>query len=245
MGLDERDLKSVEDKVLNQKRRLEEKPPAIFSEFEETESGLLMPVPPVPIPKAFQALLEGPFVPAYVASELGFSHPGRYFLNNEFYPSLRRESGVVAICPFAACDPFFPVEPTGQQINLGEYGKKIALEVFNRMVGIINYDYLMPRTKMLIAIVEGHGVDDGVSAEIAHYANKYPDNPIILVRSDYRLAENRRAFINSAVRHFVDFSSKGNKFVFDVDEAYQKVYEVAKEAAERIKKQLSLSSKKS
>ena len=218
-------LERVEDNVLHLKRELEQNPPAIFGEFEETESGLLMPI-------------EGdePVVPAYVASDLGFSHPGRYFLNNEFYPSLREKAGVIAICPFAACAPFFPAKFLGQD-DVSEHEKDIELDVFNRMVGIINYDYLMPRTKMLIAIVEGHGIDEGASAEIAHYANKYPDNPIILVRSDLRLAENIRASINPAVRHFVDLTVRNNKFVFDVvdDQAYQKVYKVAKETAERIK----------
>jgi len=233
MGLDER---AVEERVMHLKQVLEQKPPAVFGKFEETESGLLMPVPPEPIPKAFQASLEGPFVPAYVASDLGFSYQGRYFLENEFYPSLRGESGVVAICPFAACAPFFPAEFLGRD-DVSEHEKDIELDAFNRMVGIINYDYLMPRTKMLIAIVEGHGVDDGVAAEIGHYATKYPDNPIILVRSDLRLAENKRAPINPAVRHFVDYTGKDNKFVCDVvnDQAYQKVYKVAKEAAERIR----------
>ena len=58
---------------------------------------------------------------------------------------------------------------------------------------------------MMIAILDGsHHVDDGVSAEIGHYATKYPDNPIIGIRSDFRISENISAPINPAVRYFID-----------------------------------------
>ena len=107
---------------------------------------------------------------------------------------------------------------------------------FNRIVGQVNYGELMPRSKFMIAILDGgHALDDGVSAEIGFYAAEYKgEKSIIAIRSDFRLAENPAAPINTAVRYFIDQGPYIGSFFSGFD-AYDKAVESIAKLAERIK----------
>lgn len=170
----------------------------------------------------------GLLVPAYIGSQMGFSAPGRYFLDNEFYPKLK-EAGIFPLCPFQACGEYLDAKVFDENLSVKEC--KELWEKFNGLVGVVNYETLMPRSLMMIAILDGsHAVDDGVSAEIAYFAQEFIGRPIVGIRSDFRLAENIAASINPAVSHFLK-----NEYCFlftgpkAYDEAFEKIREIADE----------------
>lgn len=138
-------------------------------------------------------------VPAYVGSQFGFNEPGRIFLNQYFYPRLEKEAGVYPLCPFKACNEYLggiPKQTTNIKNQLSFWNR------FNQLVGCVNVEYLMPRSKFMIALIEGHNLDDGLCSEIADFARTF--GPVIGIRSDARLAENIAAPINPAVRYYMD-----------------------------------------
>lgn len=140
-------------------------------------------------------------VPAYVGSQKGFSSDdGRKFLDNDFYPNLR-ERGVLPLCPFTACAEYLDLSKLDDDMSYQVHWS--FWDAFNRNVGPVNYEILMPHAKFMIALFDGsHSVDDGTSAEVAFFAPHY--GPVIGIRSDFRLAENIAAPINPAVRYFMD-----------------------------------------
>lgn len=162
----------------------------------------------------------GLLVPAYIANQFGFSWPGREFLKNTFYPELRK-AGVLPLCPFEASREYLEL-PTRE---------------FNHTVGIVNYQILMPKSKLMIAILDGgHAADDGVAAEIGHYATR-GYGPVIGIRSDIRLAENEESGINIAVRYFMDRGPYGGMF-FSGESAYKDALRETKTLADRIRREL-------
>ena len=174
----------------------------------------------------------GLFVPAYVASELGFNVPGRHYLSEVFYPALKQE-GVLPLCPFAACAEYLDLATiTNEEILVRELKK--AWKEFNGLVGKVNYETLMPKAKFMIAIYDGSNAsDDGVSAETGYFAAK-EQRPIIGIRSDFRLSENIAAPVNPAVRYFIDGEPYDGCFFEGID-AYEGAHEQIKSLADRIR----------
>jgi hypothetical protein len=162
----------------------------------------------------------GPLVPAYVASQLGFSIPGKQQLNI-FYGRLRQEARVLPLCPFTACAEYLDFSKLERLRSMDEVLG--FWNDFNKIVGPVNYGVLMPKSMLMIAILDGgHALDDGVCAEIGHYATEYKgQKPIIGIRSDFRLSENFSAPINPAVRFFLDQGPYKGEF-FTGPDAYDK-----------------------
>ncbi|MFZ3077452.1 MAG: hypothetical protein WA139_03295 [Candidatus Aenigmatarchaeota archaeon] len=175
---------------------------------------------------------EGLLVPAYVASQLGFNTPGKEYLNKIFYPELKKKAGVLALCPFKACDEYLDFTQLSDEMPVK--AQKKFWSDFSEIIGKVNYETLMPKSKFMIAILDGgHAVDDGVSAEIGYYATKH--GKIAGIRSDFRLAENPAAPINMAVRWFIDSGPYKGKF-FEEPEAYDNAIKTIKEWADEIRK---------
>lgn len=176
------------------------------------------------------------FVPAYIASQLGFSESGRKTLE-KFYFRLKTEANVVALCPFEACSEFFNKQKL-ESLRLVEEERNY-LQEFNKLVGLINYGELMPRSKFMVAILDGgHQVDDGVASEIAYFAATYggqnqDSRPIIGIRSDIRSAENVAAVINPAVRYFLDYGTY-NGYLCQGSKAYDDAIERSRKLADII-----------
>jgi hypothetical protein len=172
-------------------------------------------------------------VPAYVASELGFNEPGKYFLKEFFYPQLVN-CGVLPLCPFAACNEYLDEKVFDEELSVKE--NKAIWNKFGNLIGQVNYETLMPQAKFLIAILDGsHHCDDGVSAEIGHFETEYKSKPIIGIRSDFRLAENPAAPINCAIRYFIDgWGSFAGQF-FDGPKAYEKALPAIKALADTLR----------
>ena len=173
----------------------------------------------------------GLLVPAYVASELGFHDLGREILSLIVYPNLR-ERGILPVCPFAACTEYlgpFPTLDTPLEDVLAFW------DGFNSLIGPVNYETLMPHSRFMFAILDGsHSVDDGVAAEVSHFATRYRKRGIVGMRSDIRIAENIAAPINPAIRYFLDQGPYNNQFVFNPG-AYKRSLVDAKNLADKIK----------
>jgi len=171
-------------------------------------------------------------VPAYVGSQLGFNDPGKFYLDNFFYPRLR-EIGVLPLCPFQACGEYLGPRPSPEESfqKHHEYWKG-----FNMLIGPINYETLMPHSLFMIAILDGsHSVDEGVAAEVSHFATRYGTERIVVgIRSDFRLAENMAAHINPAVSYFLDDGPYNGHFFFGPG-AYERSFDHTKGLADKIR----------
>ncbi|MEM4247402.1 MAG: hypothetical protein QXF14_03715 [Candidatus Woesearchaeota archaeon] len=175
----------------------------------------------------------GLLVPAYIASQFGFSTSGKEQLDR-FHTCLRNEAKVLPLCPFSTCEEYLDKPRLNSLKTIDELLK--FWQDFNMIVGRVNYEMLMPKSKLMIAVLDGsHALDDGVSAEVSFYAAKYNGKkPIVGIRSDFRLCENLAAPINIAVRYFID---KGpyNGFFFNGPDAYDKALRQIKELADKIR----------
>jgi len=191
-----------------------DKLPSIIQETEFDERG-------------FAKSDSGLLVPAYMASQLGFSASGKEQLER-FYDCLKNEAGILPLCPFTACVEYLDfsrLENLKTNEELWSFW-----DDFNKIIGPVNYGELMPRSKLMIAVLDGgHALDDGVSAEIGFYAAEYKgEKPIVGIRSDVRLAENPAAPINPAVRYFIDQGPYGGSFFSGIDAYDKSVASIAK-----------------
>lgn len=167
-------------------------------------------------------------VPAYVGSQLGFNEPGKIFIYKYFYPRLEKEAGVYALCPFLACSEYIGKIPS--RLSAIEKHQNFWNN-FNKLVGIINVEYLMPHSKFMIALVEGHSLDDGLCSEIADYARNF--GPVLGIRSDVRLGENLGSSINPAVRYYMDLGPFKGLFINDSIDSYNKAIRIIKSVADK------------
>jgi len=167
-------------------------------------------------------------VPAYVGSQFGFNEPGQVFIYKHFYPRLKKEAGVFALCPFLACKEYIgriPGQSSTMKKHLSFWG------TFNKLVGIINVEYLMPHSKFMIALLEGHSLDDGLCSEIADYARRF--GPVVGIRSDLRLGENIATSINPAVRYYMDLGPFKGSFINEPINSYEKAIRIIKKMADK------------
>ncbi len=166
------------------------------------------------------------YVPAYVASPLGFNEPGLYFLRNYLYPKLK-ENGIFAFCPFQACGEFLnPEELFDEQRLILE--QRRGWNNFNRnIIAAVNYGLLMPPSQVVVAVLEGAHADEGVASEItnAHYLGL----PVVGVRTDFRSGENLAAVTNPAVD---DFIPEGQ--LFTGPRAYERMFTFLHQASNEI-----------
>ena len=172
-------------------------------------------------------------VPAYMGSQWGFNAAGKEQLER-FYQRLEWEAGVLPLCPFKACEEYLDFKKLGKVKSLVDslrFWKK-----YNKLIGPVNYETLMPKSRFMIALLDGaQGIDDGLAAEIGFYAAKYsPERPIFGIRSDFRLCENVSAPINIAVRYFMDEGPCRGKF-FQGEDAYEKGIKAIKKFADRVR----------
>ena len=142
---------------------------------------------------------KGLLVPAYIGSGLGFNYPGQFFLN-DFYSRLQGEAGVLPLCPFESCGSFLDLSELNDSMSLRE-AREFWGYFGTKIVGPVNYRGLMPKSKMMIALLEGQTVDEGLAAEIPEFLHTNK-GPLVGIRSDFRLAENMSAPINLAIAHF-------------------------------------------
>ena len=122
-------------------------------------------------------------VPVYAASQLGFDPYGRRGLD-DFYAQLRARTNMFPLCPFAACseyldwDEFSHAETTAEVTALWKR--------FNKTLGQVNYEMLMPAAQGLVTLCTGTQIDDGVAAEMGFWAGKF-QKPMHVIALDKRM----------------------------------------------------------
>lgn len=186
--------------------------PSVFEKYE-------FPIPGIVTTK------QGPKVPVYVASGLGFNYPGRYFLNSYLHPCLE-QIGAFVLDPFALCGELLDQRLFDEKRSLGEI--KRGWERFNDVViPTVNYGLAIPRAGLLFAVCEGYPVDEGMATEIRDAVAK--GVPVVAVRSDFRLAENVATGTNPAVKAFASREFGGSYHESPVaNSAYENAFASAK-----------------
>ncbi|MEK6873362.1 MAG: nucleoside 2-deoxyribosyltransferase [Nanoarchaeota archaeon] len=138
----------------------------------------------------------------YIASNLGFSEGGKYFLYNQVIPLVERTG-------FFVLDPW-KLTPEHLIINAlkirEEYDRVTRLKEVNNIVGS-NNEKAIRISDGILAILDGQEIDSGVASEVgfAYGLGKR----IVAYRNDFRLSgENQGTNVNLQVEYFVR-ASKG------------------------------------
>ena len=181
--------------------------PRILRETRWTEEGLARTA-------------SGLLVPAYFASQFGFSHHLREnYLEASVYRRFGEQAGVLALCPFRACGEFI------SQPELHPHRQEIIEE--------INYGALMPLSKFMVVLHDGgHASDDGASGELGWYAAK-EQKPVIGIRSDCRRAEDGDTAVNRALHYF--YKQHPDSRLFEGPDAMDRGIAYAKTLVEKIR----------
>ena len=145
----------------------------------------------------------------YVASPLGFSEPGRHYLDEVLHPRLTAAG-------WSVLDPW--EDPTGVvaetlALPAGPARRK-ALVRMSRTIGQRNRT-LLAGAAAVLAVLDGPDVDSGTAAEVGWAAAQHI--PVVGWRSDFRLADHEAAPVNLQVEDFVLVS--GGRMVTSLDEA--------------------------
>lgn len=128
----------------------------------------------------------------YVASPLGFSDPGRRYLESVLHPALVAE-GFTPLDPWAA----------GREV-VASRTPEMSDETVNSMLGAKNIA-LINACDAVLAVLDGSDVDSGTAAEIGYACGI--GKLVVGLRTDFRLAgENLAAPVNLQVISFLDTS---------------------------------------
>lgn len=133
----------------------------------------------------------------YVASPLGFSEVGRYFMHDKLFPLLTK-LGYGIIDPWTLTDPQL-IDPV---VNM-EYGKakQEAWQKLNLILGENNRKGIQD-SDGLLAVLDGVDVDSGTASEIGYAAAL--GKPVLGYRGDFRLAaDNEGSIVNLQVEYFI------------------------------------------
>jgi len=154
----------------------------------------------------------------YIASPLGFSESGRFFLYERFVPVFER-------CGLEIIDPWKLTSQTliDDIIRMpdGE-SKKNAWRKLNYIIGENNRKGI-ESSDGLFAVLDGTDVDSGTASEIgfAYALGK----PVTAYRSDFRCAgDNEGSVVNIQVEYFIHDS--GGKIVSTLDDVEQELQRI-------------------
>jgi len=146
----------------------------------------------------------------YLASPLGFSEPGRYFLYHRLIPVIER-------CGFTVLDPWkLTPEETIHEARSLPPGRERAVRWKNVNAVIAeNNTAAIDECDAMTAVLDGPDVDSGTASEIGYAAAR--GKTIIGYRSDFRPAgDNEGSVVNLQVEHFILRS--GGRIAADIDE---------------------------
>lgn len=133
----------------------------------------------------------------YIASPLGFSEVGRFFMHEKLFPLLT-DMGYGIIDPWTLT----PAKDIDKVMQL-PYGaeRRKAWEKLNRVIGKNNVKGIDKSTG-LFAILDGTDVDSGTAAEIGYAVAK--QKTVLGYRGDFRLAaDNEGSLVNLQVEYFI------------------------------------------
>ena len=145
----------------------------------------------------------------YVASPLGFSEPGRHYLERVLHPRLTAAG-------WSVLDPWH--DPTGALATTlalpAGPERRTALVRMSRAIGERNRT-LLAAAAAVLAVLDGPDVDSGTAAEVGWAAARRI--PVIGWRSDFRLADHEAAAVNLQVEDFILVS--GGRLATTLDDA--------------------------
>jgi nucleoside 2-deoxyribosyltransferase len=136
----------------------------------------------------------------YVASPLGFSEAGRYFMQKVLFPLLSAHHFQI-IDPWTLTDAHLL-----NSVNALPYGaqKQQAWQTLNHTIAQNNCNAIK-NADALLAILDGTDVDSGTASEIGFAAAL--QKVIIGYRGDFRLnGDNEGAIVNLQVQYFIQAS---------------------------------------
>jgi nucleoside 2-deoxyribosyltransferase len=154
----------------------------------------------------------------YIASPLGFSEVGKYFMEREILPVFK-EIGCQILDPWNLTPenlsrPVF-------ELPFGE-SKRKKLEELNLIIGKNNTDALL-KADALFAVLDGVDVDSGTASEIGFAAAR--GIPILGYRGDFRLsADNEGSKVNLQVEYFI--KSSGGKIITEISELKESMFNI-------------------
>lgn len=191
--------------------------PSVFEKYQFPEPGIVLTD-------------QGPKVPVYVASGLGFNFAGRFFLEHYVHPKLEQE-GAFILDPFQICGELLDLDLLDDKRSLLEL--KRGWQRFNNVIiHTVNYRLAIPRSGLVFAICEGYPVDEGMASEMAYAATNFC--PVVAVRSDFRLSENVATGTNPAVHVFASSQYGGSYYENSIaDQAYQSAFSAVRELIDR------------
>ena len=155
-------------------------------------------------------------VAVYVASPLGFSEPGRHYLNQVLHPRL-------VAAGWTVLDPWEDQTGVVAETLAVPPGpdRREALMRMSRAIGECNRS-LLAEAAAVLAILDGPDVDSGTAAEVGWAAAHHV--PVVGLRSDFRLCDHEAAPVNLQVEDFVLVS--GGRIVTGLDEAIKALDDV-------------------
>ncbi|HEV3001158.1 MAG TPA: nucleoside 2-deoxyribosyltransferase [Solirubrobacteraceae bacterium] len=148
----------------------------------------------------------------YVAGPLGFSAPGRHYLDTILLPALQ-SAGFAPLNPWE--DPDAAAMLKAADALAPGVERHRAFERANGAIGERNARLIRACTAVL-AVLDGSDVDSGTASEIG-YAAAY-HRPVVGIRSDLRLAgDNEAAVVNLQVVYFI--AESGGRIVASLEDA--------------------------
>lgn len=148
----------------------------------------------------------------YVAGPLGFSTPGRHYLETILLRAVE-SAGFVPLNPWDDAEAAAMLG-AAEALPAGA-ARHSAFERANGAIGERNAR-LIRGCAAVLAVLDGPDVDSGTAAEIGYAAAC--ERPVVGLRSDLRLAgDNEAAIVNLQIMHFI--TESGGRIVTSVDDA--------------------------
>lgn len=154
----------------------------------------------------------------YIASPLGFSEAGRYFMYEKLIPIVAG-TGLEIIDPWKLT-PQFMIDKV---MNITDGQSRIAAwKNLNRIIGDNNRKGI-ESSDGLFAVLDGCDVDSGTASEIGYACAL--KKPVTAYRGDFRIAgDNEGSIVNIQVEYFI--YSSGGTIASTLDEAEKEIRRV-------------------
>lgn len=151
----------------------------------------------------------------YIASPLGFSEVGRFFMYEKLIPAIQ-QLGYGINDPWKLT-PENLIEPVMNMPYSAE--KKAAWQQLNQVIGA-NNKMGIEKSDGVLAILDGVDVDSGTASEIGYAAAH--SKPILGYRGDFRLAaDNEGSTVNLQVEFFI--RNSGGTIVHTLDDVLKEL----------------------
>lgn len=151
----------------------------------------------------------------YIASPLGFSEAGRFFMYERIIP-LIEELGLEVIDPWKLTPQYMIDRVCGMPEGSS---RTAAWRELNRTIGENNRKGI-ESSDGLFAVLDGCDVDSGTASEIGYAAAL--GKPVTAYRGDFRFSgDNEGSVVNLQVEYFI--YSSGGKIASTLDEAEEEI----------------------